>query len=128
MDRQHRMTSAAALALIAMLFAAGCSKSKSNSYMPTSAPPAAELAGSLAVGGNFSHTFLTAGTYPYYCTIHGATAMHGSVIVSASASPGDAVVTVSSNSYPSTPTTILVGAKVTWNNTSGAPHTVTSGP
>ncbi len=35
--------------------------------------------GSISVNGNFSHLFTTAGTFPYYCTIHPS--MTGSVIV-----------------------------------------------
>jgi plastocyanin len=32
--------------------------------------------------GTYQRTFMTAGTYPYHCTIHGAAVMHGSVTVS----------------------------------------------
>jgi len=40
----------------------------------------------IAAGGTYSHTFATAGTYVYYCTIHGAdgtppTGMHGTITV-----------------------------------------------
>ena len=40
----------------------------------------------IAGGGTFSHTFATAGTYRYYCTIHGVdgnppTGMHGTIVV-----------------------------------------------
>lgn len=40
----------------------------------------------IAGGGTFSHTFATAGTYQYYCTIHGVdgtppTGMHGTITV-----------------------------------------------
>lgn len=31
--------------------------------------------------GSFPRTFMTAGTFPYHCTIHGAAVMHGSVTV-----------------------------------------------
>jgi plastocyanin len=42
--------------------------------------------GNVGGGGTFSHTFGSAGTYPYYCTIHGAngappTGMHGTITV-----------------------------------------------
>lgn len=39
----------------------------------TSAPgaPAAFSSGTVAGGGTYSHAFVTAGTYPYYCTFHG---------------------------------------------------------
>ena len=36
--------------------------------------------GNIAVGATFDHTFATAGTFPYHCTIHSQ--MHGSVTVS----------------------------------------------
>lgn len=40
----------------------------------------------IAGGGTFNHTFATAGTYNYYCKIHGAngtppTGMHGTITV-----------------------------------------------
>lgn len=40
----------------------------------------------IAGGGTYSHTFATAGTYIYYCTIHGVdgtppTGMHGTITV-----------------------------------------------
>jgi plastocyanin len=37
--------------------------------------------------GHGSFTFTSAGTYYYYCTIHGYAAMHGSITVTASATP-----------------------------------------
>ena len=42
--------------------------------------------GSVAGGGTFNHTFPTAGTYNYFCTIHGADGtppigMHGTITV-----------------------------------------------
>jgi plastocyanin len=49
-------------------------------------PGAAYTSSSVAGGGTFSHTFSAAGTYPYYCTIHGhdgtpPTGMHGTITV-----------------------------------------------
>ena len=37
--------------------------------------------GTIAAGGTFSHMFATAGTYNYYCYIHGASVMHASITV-----------------------------------------------
>jgi plastocyanin len=37
--------------------------------------------GVIAPGGSFSRVFSTTGTFPYYCTIHGAAAMSGTVVV-----------------------------------------------
>jgi plastocyanin len=45
-------------------------------------------------GTNFSHTFNGAGTYTYFCAIHGYAAMHGAIVVLAAPS-----------STPTTPTT-----------------------
>ena len=38
--------------------------------------------GSLAQNATFSHTFNTAGTFPYYCRVHGAM-MQGTIVVTA---------------------------------------------
>jgi plastocyanin len=37
--------------------------------------------GSIAPGGSFSRVFSEVGTFPYYCTIHGAASMSGTVVV-----------------------------------------------
>ena len=54
-------------------------------HTTTSAPgaPAAFSSGNVAAGGTFAHVFATAGTYQYYCTIHGtpASGMRGTIVV-----------------------------------------------
>ncbi len=49
----------------------------------SSSGPAAFSSGSLGSGATYQFTFMTAGTYQYYCTIHGTptTGMHATVIV-----------------------------------------------
>lgn len=51
----------------------------------TSSPgaPAAFSSGSLANGATYSHLFAAAGTYPYYCAIHGTptSGMRGTIVV-----------------------------------------------
>lgn len=50
----------------------------------TSSPGSAEtFNASVAGGASFSHTFNTAGTYNYYCTIHGTptSGMRGTIVV-----------------------------------------------
>jgi plastocyanin len=51
----------------------------------TSAPGSADTytSGNVAGGATFSHTFNAAGTYAYYCTIHGTptTGMRGTIVV-----------------------------------------------
>jgi plastocyanin len=43
--------------------------------------PAKFTASPTQATGTFMHTFTAAGTYAYYCTVHGKTVMFGSVIV-----------------------------------------------
>jgi plastocyanin len=38
--------------------------------------------------GTFARTFATAGTFPYHCTIHGASVMHGTVTVTSTSTGG----------------------------------------
>src|SRR5437773_803205 len=52
----------------------------------TGSPGTAYSSGNVAAGGTFQHTFSAAGTYPYYCMIHGLdgmppTGMHGTITV-----------------------------------------------
>jgi plastocyanin len=37
--------------------------------------------GAIAPGGSFSRVFTEVGTFPYFCTIHGAASMSGTVVV-----------------------------------------------
>jgi len=45
--------------------------------------PSAFASGSVAGGGTYSHVFATAGTYQYYCMIHGTptSGMRGTIVV-----------------------------------------------
>ena len=48
-----------------------------------SGPGATYDSGNIAYGGAYTHTFATAGTYGYYCKIHGTptTGMRGTIVV-----------------------------------------------
>jgi plastocyanin len=61
-----------------------------------------------ANGSTGSFTFTSAGTYTYYCMIHGYVAMHGTIIVTAGTTPKISKFA---------PKTGLVGAKVTITGT-----------
>jgi len=120
----------ASLMILAVMLALGmvgsCSSDKSN---PVTPGPGTKELNSPNVGGSggvYAHTFLTAGTFPYHCSIHPA--MTGSVLVDTlSASP-------TSQGIPFPPGTsgtftaghVKVGGTVTWTNTTGITHTVTS--
>jgi hypothetical protein len=99
-----------------------------------------ELNGSLAPAAQYAHTFNTAGTFNYHCTIHpGCASLAGKVVV---IPPGGVVLNRvlaitqsggSSGPYGSTCSslslqvdTVFVGDQVTWTNNSPFPHTVTS--
>jgi plastocyanin len=77
-------------------------------------------------GGFYSHTFSTAGGYPYHCSIPGHSAMVGTVTVSDS--DPDTALTVnfppSTSAFPAA--SVKTGGRVTWVNNTGMTHTVTS--
>ncbi len=75
-------------------------------------------------GGQYSHTFNATGTFNYHCTVHSG--MNGSVTVVASGSNNGAAVTIQDNSFNPSSVSINVNTTVTWTNTGGNPHTVTS--
>jgi plastocyanin len=53
----------------------------------TPSPDSCESTSYAQMGGSYSHTFDTEGTYPYFCEVHGAT-MSGTVVVTANGSGG----------------------------------------
>jgi len=65
--------------------------------------------------GTFSHTFPTAGNFPYYCIIHGSM-MQGTIVVQ----QGQALPTANFSFQPAAPT---IGTNVTFTDTSGGAPT-----
>ncbi len=121
-----------------LVAASSLSCSKDNPAKPA---PGGELNGSLpSTGAQYAHTFASAGTFSYKCTIHPSCAsLAGTVVVLA---PGSAIqnrvlsITQSGGSsgpYGSTCSSlslqidsVFVGDKITWTNNSPLPHTITS--
>ncbi len=110
------------LLLTLMLPLSACSKGDSGPAGP--GPATKELnSGNIVNGGTYVHTFATAGTYDYHCTIHGIT-MSGSVTV-VPGSAASAGVSIENNFYTPPTAQVAPGGTVTWNN-AGSTHTVTS--
>jgi hypothetical protein len=120
---------AGAAALGSYLAFVGCSKDDKGTNPP---PGGAELnSGTLTAGQQYVHTFATAGTFPYHCTIHPA--MRDTIIVSAGGV--DSLIVEIQNTGPSgfvlfgggTTGTLKPGGYVHWKNLPGQPaHTVTT--
>ena len=112
------------LAFAACLLAAwlvACNK-KDNPVIP---PPPSELNGSLAGGGGtYSHTFASAGTFNYHCSIHSTCgSLAGSIVVVAAGTPvQNRALSISQSGGSSDP----YNQTCTWTNTSPFPHTVVS--
>jgi plastocyanin len=122
MFRSHRF-GFVLLALGVALFAGGCGDDGSDN--PVNPPPTLELnSGTINPGLTYVHKFNTAGTYPYFCTIHG-TAMSGSITVDASSTVSTLGISITNNTYTPNSATVDTGAVVTWTN-NGSAHTVTS--
>jgi plastocyanin len=116
-----------AAALLLPLSLAGCNGSSKG---PTTPPASLELnSGAIPPGVVYQHTFASAGTYPYHCTIHAA--MTGNqVVVDAGSAVDSAVVSIVSMSAPGfspSSVTIKPGGHVRWINAHTTTHTVTSG-
>ena len=110
--------------LLALALVPSCSK-KSNPV----APGSKELnSGNIAPsGGMFAHTFNTAGTYPYHCSIHNV--MKGTVIVdpaSANMNVPVSIVSATTGGFSPASVTVKTGGTVTWTNNNTSTHTVTS--
>jgi len=121
MALHHRLTSMALLTFAALV--ASCGDKATN---PNNNPPAAlELnSGNMPTGRSYSHTFANAGTYNYFCTVHGVS-MSGSITVSGT-TPDSVLVTIGpGNSYNPASASVKVTGTVRWINI-GSDHTVTS--
>ena len=119
------------LALVAVIAVLGCS-SKGNDY-GTGGPGTGTrefASGNLAGNGaSFSHTFSTAGTFPYFCRYHGGrggVGMSGVIPVTdpPNVSPVTFTYSIVSDNLPDY--SIKTGDIVTWTNNSGDTHTVES--
>jgi LPXTG-motif cell wall-anchored protein len=82
----------------------------------------------VANGASFSHTFHGAGTYNYYCTIHGFGVMHGTVTVVAATtatttSPATAPPAAASGGASTSNTTQPATAAAAATSSSNLPHT-----
>ncbi len=122
MNMRRHLTPLVTFSLIAMVaLVVSCGDKTTN---PGGSPPVKELdSGNIANGGTYAHTFATAGTYSYHCTIHGV-GMSGQVVV-AGGSPLAAAVSITNNTYTPSPAAVAPGGTVTWTN-NGSTHTVTS--
>jgi len=131
-----RQLSIAAVAVTALLTVGLLSSCHDKHTNPT---VALELNGSLtALGGAYAHTFNTAGSFHYHCTIHpSCTSLQGTVTVVSAATPivpADHVTAIqftggsvsSCSALTNQADSVQVGEVVTWTNNSPLPHTVTS--
>lgn len=126
-----RFTFPLAVLLVLASALAGCSSSKSSggTYSPPVTPGKELSSGNVVSGGNFAHTFNTAGTFPYHCGLHPTIMFGAKVMVSDTAAATSAAVTIVSVSTPGfSPATVSVktGSIVTWHNADGMAHSVES--
>lgn len=119
--RSRRMLTAV-IVVLAALFALGCGGDDEPNKPPSGGGTLELNSPNLGNGGVYTHTFASAGTFPYHCKIH--TTMTSTVTVQVGGA-ANAAVTITDNSF-SSPVTVAPGAIVTWTNTGGNTHTVTS--
>jgi len=109
-----------AAALIGAALTLSCGGKSSS---PTSAAAPELNSGNIANGANFSHTFNTAGSFSYHCSIHAN--MTGTVVVASSGAPSNTNL-IMATGMPYNTVNCAVGSTVQWINSSGTTHTVTS--
>ena len=109
----------------AVLIAGGCSKDKGTNPPATGGSTGDNFDSGNLGGTPFTHTFNTAGSFPYHCKNHSG--MVGTVTVDDNAANTTASVTVGAgggNVFSPTPITVKTGGTVTWTRSTGV-HTVT---
>jgi len=114
-----------ALLLLSAAIVLSCSK-KSSPTAPAGGGGSVENFDSgVFASGVFVHTYSTAGTFGYHCSVHGAV-MSGSVTV-ASGMPDSNFVNIGQTGNTYTPSSISVkpGGYIKWTHVSGT-HSVTS--
>lgn len=121
--------SVVALASAAFMYSCG---SGTKSTAPGGGGGGAELnSGNVVNGQVFQHTFMTAGAFPYHCTIHAAMTGNSVTVDASSANDsvagGVSIVNSSTPGFSPSAVTIKPGGSVRWKNVSGTTHTVTSG-
>ena len=112
--------------LVPVALALACSKKSSPTQPSTGGGGSSEnFASGNFANGKFVHTFNTAGTYRYYCSIHGTptTGMNADVIV-APATADSPTVTISGMTFTPNPVSVNPGSYVIWVNGSST-HNVT---
>ena len=120
-------TAALSIAIATLVTIYACGSSSKSTAPPGGGGP--ELSsGSIPASGTFPHTFMTAGTFPYHCTIH-SNMTGNSVIVDAASSNMSASVSIVGGvpGYSPSSVTVRPGSIVTWTNTDDSAHPVTSG-
>jgi plastocyanin len=71
-------------------------------------------------GASYAHTFHGAGTYTYFCAIHGYAAMHGVIVVRAASPPSTATTVAPPTTSQSVTTASLPGASLPGASTGGS--------
>lgn len=112
--------------LLALALLPACSNDDNGGSLT---PPALELnSGTLAGAGVgvYSHTFNSAGAFPYHCTFHGF--MRDTIHVDPSSANTSLAVSITGNAFVPAGSTVRTGGTVTWTNNDGTStnHTVTS--
>ena len=109
---------------VVMLALGSWSCGGSKSTTPAGGGSTLELnSGNMGNNVTYAHRFMTAGVFPYHCIFHSN--MTGIVTVNGLGTASDTTITIAA-SVPFPAVTFQVGHTITWRNTSGTIHTVTS--
>jgi plastocyanin len=117
----------AVMLVLAVAVTGACSKSSNKVTNPNPGPAKELNSGNIGPGGNFVHTFNTAGVFGYHCSIHPV--MVGDVTVQAGSPTTPVAISIqnmTATAFNPGSITVGPGTQVTWTNNDGTTHTVTS--